>query len=366
MQLDAADLEFVVARALGVATAIVADWCVDEIFAGDGQGLGVFRVNARACAAEDIRPCSVILKVLPAGAGEARTAWSHPAREAHAYETGLLKTLPPGLRAPRCFAHRQHGGRHFLWLEDLGDEAPRWTLDDYAAAARHLGRFNGAYLTGTALPDLPWLSRGWLRSWLAEGASAMEDLHRHRAEPLVQRVYTTEVLEVFADLWTRREMLLCALDGLRQVLCHQDAFRRNLFLRRETLVAVDWAFVGPGPIGGELAPLVTASAAFLAVERGDWTVLERTALDAYRQGLVDAGWDGPPEHPQFGFVASSALRYGPGVVRLMLPTLLDEAAHRRTEQVLGIPFDDIVDLWAAVAANQAQLATQAFSLLRGL
>ena len=91
---------------------------------------------------------------------------------------------------------------------------------------------------------------------------------------------------------------------------------------------------------------MSASATFLAVERPLWDDLERTAIDAYRQGLADAGWEGPHEQPRFGLAASSALRHWPGVVRLLLPTLLDEAAHRRAKAVLGSPFHEIVDLSA--------------------
>lgn len=181
----------------------------------------------------------------------------------------------------------------------------------------------------------------------------------------MRRVYPADVFDQLARLWTRRETLLAALDRLPQVLCHHDAFRRNLFLRSAMLLAVDWAFLGPGPVGAELAPLVTASAAFRAVERERWEDLKQTTSSAYLQGLRDAGWDGPPEQPHFGFAASSALRYGPGVVRLVLPTLLDETTHARTEVLLGIPFDAIVDLWADVAAEQTRLADEAFGLLAG-
>lgn len=61
----------------------------------------------------------MILKVLPETPGSP-TGWNYPAREALAYERGLLEDLPPGLRAPRCFGHTEHRSQHQLWLEDLG------------------------------------------------------------------------------------------------------------------------------------------------------------------------------------------------------------------------------------------------------
>jgi hypothetical protein len=63
--------------------------------------------------------------------------------------------------------------------------------------------------------------------------------------------------------------------------------------------------------------------------------------------------------PLFGFAASSALRYGPGCVRLVLPALLNETAQPRVELVLGIPFDQVLELWAAICLEQARLADDA-------
>jgi hypothetical protein len=361
MDFDAGVLESVVERSLDATQVVLGDWSAEELFAGDGQGLGVFRLTGSARVRDELQQWSVILKVLPEEGAAPLTAWSLPMREPLAYDSGLLETLPQALRAPRCLRYARQGGRHHLWLEDLGRDDSPWSLSDYAHAARQLGRFNGAYLERRPLPATEWLSRDWLRSWLAEGAAAIDELPRHRSHPLVRRVYPPDLCTALANLWTRRESLLAALDRLPQVLCHHDAFRRNLFLRSRRLLAVDWAFLGVGPLGSELAPFVSASATFLGIERAHWDDLEQTAVAAYGQGLADAGWQGPHEQPRFGFAASSALRYWPGVVRLVIPTLLDADAHRRAEAVLGIPFDQIVDLWADFATWQARLAAEALT-----
>src|SRR5215207_9371895 len=214
MELDASMLQPIVGYALD-ALAVPVEWSVVPILAGDGQGLGVFRVSGSARVGGEPRGWSVILKVLSATPWSP-TRWNYPAREALAYERGLLEDLPPGLEAPRCFGHTEPDGQHHLWLEDLGSDAMRWRLGDYGRAARALGRFNGAYLTGRPLPMAGWLSRQWLRSWLAEGAAAVRELRRFQWHPLVQRVYPPEVLDRLLRLWAHRQELLDALDRLPQ------------------------------------------------------------------------------------------------------------------------------------------------------
>jgi hypothetical protein len=48
---------------------------------------------------------------------------------------------------------------------------------------------------------------------------------------------------------------------------------------------------------------------------------------------------------------------------LVLPALLDETAQPHVEIVLGIPFDQVLRLWAAVCLEQLRLADDAFTLL---
>ena len=53
-------------------------------------------------------------------------------------------------------------------------------------------------------------------------------------------------------------------------------------------------------------------------------------------------------------------------VRLVLPALLDETAQPHVELVLGIPFDQVLQLWAALCLEQVRLADDAFRLLATL
>jgi len=210
MDFDAGGLESVVERLLDATQVTLADWSAEELLAGDGQGLGVFRLTGAARVDDKLEQWSMILKVLPGEGAAPPTAWSLPIREPLAYHSGLLETLPRALRAPRCLRYVRQRGRHHLWLEDLGRDDARWSLSDYAHAARQLGRFNGAYLEQRPVPAREWLSCDWLRSWLAEGAAAIDELPRHRSHPLVRRVYPPALCTELAYLWTRRDTLLAA------------------------------------------------------------------------------------------------------------------------------------------------------------
>jgi hypothetical protein len=130
MELHASMLRPIVGQALDASVAVPVEWSVVPILAGDRQGLGVFRVLGSARIGGAPRAWSVILKVLPGTLGSP-TRWNYPAREALAYERGLLEDLAPGVEAPQCFGHMEHGSQHQLWLEDLGTDAIRWRLDDY-------------------------------------------------------------------------------------------------------------------------------------------------------------------------------------------------------------------------------------------
>jgi len=89
MELDGSTLHPIVGHALDASVAVPVEWSVVPILAGDGQGLGVFRVSGSARVGGEPRAWSVILKVLPAipvadrlelsGAGGARLR-TRPAR----------------------------------------------------------------------------------------------------------------------------------------------------------------------------------------------------------------------------------------------------------------------------------------------
>lgn len=285
-------------------------------------------------------------------------------REALAHETGILGNLPGGVAAPKCYGVAAPGdGILWIWQEDVAEVEGCWRLAQYRVAARCLGRLNGAYLAEYPLPGYPWLASGWLRSWLALPASGMmARIEQSRAweHPAVRQAFPPSVAERVRRLWGGREALLAALDRLPQVLCHRDAFRPNLFIRSgrdgaDGIVAIDWAFVGLGPVGEDIAPLITMQPAGGQEGFTPWQ-LDEPVFEGYLQGLDEAGWRGDPLLVRFGYVASAALRYVLPTVTELIVDLCDDRRRAEVEARRGMTFEHAVEQQVALTEFLLDLA----------
>ncbi len=293
-------------------------------------------------------------------------------REPLAYGAGLTEDLPGGMIAPRCYGlSEQPDGTVWLWLEEIA-AAPqaRWTRERCGLAARTLGRFNGAYLSGRPVPLQPWLDRGWLRSWLGIRCAGMIDEIR-RADtwdhPLMRAAVPQPFIDRVLRLWVDRDLFLDGLDQLPYTFCHRDAFRSNLLAcwevdRQEQVTAIDWAYAGLGPVGEEIAPLIVAAPAGDGAELAPWNV-ESTVFDSYVLGLSEAGWRGEAASVRFGFAASAALRYLFMSVAEMLSNVEDEAQCASIEQRRGQPIAQVMEQHAALVDFLLDLADEARALL---
>ena len=327
---------------------------------------GLFRVHGTARSGGATVPWSLVLKVtkspaeattgggavLPAGFGEDPSHEQYWKREAEAYRTGLLSDLPGRLVAPRCFDVVEHADRGiWLWLEAIDDEyGGTWPLARYGLAARHLGQFNGAYLTGRPLPAAPWLARDWLRQWTGRHAdpTRWQLLERDAvwAHPLVRRAFPTPITARVQRLRQLIGPLLDATDRLPQTLCHQDAYSRNLLSRRTPegqaqTVAVDWANVGPGTIGGDAGHLAAATSVFLDVPSTDFAHLHQLVFEGYLDGLTDAGWRGDRHLVRLGYLGTFLTRWA-WMVNWVLRNATDGRTYAANEQRFGKPVAEVV------------------------
>jgi hypothetical protein len=348
--IDQAALTPLVQSALGSKNVEVVNWEFEQLHGGIGAGTAVYRFTGQGRDQGKTMPWSLILKTLRSeGGGADVSAWDYYKREADAYQSEWLDDLPGGLAAPRCFGVLDHpDGTCWMWIEDIRDMFDsQWPLEHYGVVARHLGRFGGAYLVDRPLPGWSWLSSSWLRYYVEQSAPAIEALRDSLVRPWARRWLLEEDSDQFFHLWAERELYLDALDRLPQTVCHFDIFRLNVFARKtadgdDQTVAIDWAFVGRGPIGADLNPLVWMSIALAGVEMDKLQELEEIVIEGYLQGLREVGWQGDPQQVRLGYTAAT-VRYLFGEVGRWLALILDESLHAAAEQIYGLSMGEAFD-----------------------
>ncbi|HEU0294227.1 MAG TPA: hypothetical protein VFR47_15920 [Anaerolineales bacterium] len=382
--IDTVQLTDLVREALRSPTAEITHWehQLVSYINTETSNLGLYRFQGMAEADGEARPWSMVLKAVNAPVNDADPShWNYHRREILAYQQGLLTDLPGEvLKAPRCLGVTEHPhGICWLWLEDVQDAAATsrtWSLAEYALAARHLGQFNGAYVTGHALPTHPWLSRHWLRGWLEfydNGCRKTLELIRDESfweHPLLRSAFPRSITAEMLRLWDNHERLLAALDQLPQTFCHMDAYRPNLFIRlnpqgmAET-VAIDWVFAGTGALGEEIANLLAASLIWFEFDAAEAQSLDQAVFSNYMSGLRAANWQGDARLVRLGYTAACALRWG--VVGLWwLRALTSEKERAEFEAHWNRPMPELVSQWSRTAFHVLDLAKEADQLQRAL
>jgi hypothetical protein len=348
--IDQTTLTPLVRRVLGNEVVEVVNLECEQLHGGIAAGTAVYRFSGQGRDQGRTIPWSLILKMLrPAGGGADVSAWDYYKREVDAYQSGWAADLPGGLAAPRCFGVLDHpDGTCWMWLEEVVEGiGSQWPLEHYRIVARHLGQFNGAYLVDRPLPDWPWLSSNWLWHYVEQSAPAMEPLRDAQASPWGRRWLPEKDSDRFFHLWEERARYFDALDRLPQTICHFDIFRLNLFARKaadgdDQTVVIDWAFVGRGPIGADLNPLVWMSIALAGIGPDKAQELEEIVFEGYLEGLREVGWRGDPQQVRLGYTAASVRYLFPEVGR-WLALILDESLHAAAEQTYGIPIGKAFD-----------------------
>lgn len=259
-----AALEDAVRALTGSATARVLSWqCspVDWRVVSEVTG-GLHRLSGTLEHDGDIKPWSLVVKVnhCPPEYDNADEAeWR---REEFAYTSGILRPRD-GFAMARCLAvTRPSDEETRLWLEDIRDQGGAlWEPEHHAAAARHLGVFNGSHVLASLAEAPAWLVRGWLEQLqpLADDESSErlrgDDLWHH---PSVRLAFPGSVLDRLAHLSQRAPHLRREVSDMTHSLCHLDPGQFNLCARtkddgsRETIF-LDWQSLSSGPLGTDLA-----------------------------------------------------------------------------------------------------------------
>jgi len=328
-----ATLTPIIRKLLQDEAATITEWTQQPLQDGF-SGFAVERLQGHAQTATGQAPWSLIRKIItPSGGSPTPEAWDYWQREVLAYQSGVPTDLPAGLAAPRCFAIDHPTSDEFwLWLEDMGTvDASSWPLERYGLAARHLGRWNGTYLTHRRLPEEPWWRGSDVTEQLALAAAGIVELPQLRHHPLFIDLLTGDRVERIQRLWAERATLLAALAQLPHTLCHRDAGPRNLMSRTridgsEETVALDWGMAGHGLLGEEIVPLFNATLTFVAIPIEQIAELARLIFTGYIAGLRDAGWQGDERQVRFGFTALAALKAGVANPAIRMPAVARRAA----------------------------------------
>lgn len=366
--LSSACLTPLVSQAVNQSPIMVADWQITRVHGGT-FGI-IYRFTGTAQHKQAAFPWSLVLKVVH-NHRDVPIARSDPAnlrywkREPLIYRSGFLADLPGNGVAPRCFGVvEQAEDEIWLWLEDVKEAATAahtaWSLEQYSLTARHLGQFNGGFLTTRPLPTGPAFGRRLLQQQFVEATAFMSTLPAQLDSPLVRRFLPPDVLTGLLHLWTEQATLLAAVEQVPQTVCHRDTFRVNLFPRHnaqgeaQTLI-IDWEDVAIGPVGEDLVSLVVLGLGYKDVELSAAQAFEARLFTNYLTGLQENGWTGDPHRVRLGY-ASAMIRYALGLPQVFLPRLINheqaitsevEATAAHWGEVLRFVYARIAEAYAS-------------------
>ncbi len=361
-KLPPAELAAVFGATTGADARVSAEQVYEPVASASA---GIWRVT---CGTQ-----SAILKLIAHSAeghpnwrsGAAAGHWYYWRREVLAYETGLLASLPGGLRAPTCrLAAPRDDGSIALWLEDItAPPATAWTVERYGVGARHLGQMQGAFLAGRPLPEHEWLSHDWLRSYLAQRDGDMHLVDRVDvwADPRLTPWFPAPPIEQLQAMRQDQPRFLDALDALPRTLCHLDLHPANLFGdngRDDATTAIDWSFAGIGAIGEDAGNLVPDAVLDFHFDPARIDDLYETVSAGYAAGLRDAGALHAERAARIGMAATIAAKYA-----WIAPAILAAVAEDRA-QLNRRAIDESLPWWAPTVRFLLDRADEARSLLR--
>ncbi len=369
---SASSLKPLLQKALKNQAVSVLNWKYDTVTGGVGGGRGdtfIYRFSGQADDSGMVRSWSMIVKILRARQGEQPEDPQYWKREAEIFRHQLLDDLPKGLGAPHSYGVVEYPDEScWVWMEDVHDDIGReWPLEHYGIVARHLGQFNGAFLTEHTIPDYPWLSSDWFRKTHVAIAGIVTSLTPALDKLARDGIFPSDAVDQVARLWAERDQFLATLDSLPQTFCHLDVFRRNLVARQapnkqfET-IGLDWAYAGKSALGIDLAVCNLVGLFGYEIDARDIHELEAITWDSYLNGLGDAGWSGDPEIVKLGYTAGVAVKYLELVTTTSL--LVDEQMIEGIESFLRHPMSEILPQMAGMMRYALSQADEARSLIK--
>lgn len=224
-------------------------------------------------------------------------------REAVFYRSDLATDgWTDGSRAARCLAIDDHDDVRDLWLEDVADLP--LPSSEYRRLVGALARWQVHHRDA----DHPWLSHGWIAHHLGRrGLDNTRTLEDGRWSRLFDAGIPASVRDAVRRRLTDPTAIGRLLDELPQLLTHHDLHHMNLGRVGDEIVIIDWATVGPGPVGHDVGLLLVDRATGL----GDGLPAEWEQLIAtYTEALRAAGSELPVAEVERSVAISTVLRHG--------------------------------------------------------
>lgn len=361
-----AKLTDIARRSLGDASLQLRSWSREPVHGGFGGAKGGTAIYRFRGFTTCDKTWSIILKVLYRRPNEDQRSPYYWKREYEVYRSGLLDDLPSdSFATPTIYALEDFDECCWIWMEDLLDLKGKWSLADYQSIAKRLGRFNGAYLTGRALPNQEWLSRAWHCAIAPALAETFQNLEVHLTKPLARRTLPLKAKAQIQAIWRERATFIKTLGALPTTLCHIDAFRRNILHSQQELVLIDWAFAGHAALGEDLVSLVAVSAYYDGRSYTESLQLDRVVFAGYLDGLAEAGWRDDAKLARLGYTCAMTLR-GLAGVKQDIDMLADPARHQELLDIFQREhIDELADFFAeARRFRLLDMAAEARQLLK--
>ncbi|HWF80558.1 MAG TPA: phosphotransferase [Streptosporangiaceae bacterium] len=237
--------------------------------------------------------------------------WNYWKREYLVYHSDIPSQFArSGVHAPALLGATESTDSVTMFLEDCDlTPATSWRASGYCAAARDLGLAQGELSSRGKVASQPWFCSNYMRDYALE-----KPFDRHVVasdEIWLDLVETGVVTPQARDRQVRfaqNELQLLALLNMAPfTLCHNDYWTRNLFGGSAgTTTVIDWAFVGFGPMGADVANLVASAGFDGFVAAAELDAFSEQVFEAYLAGLRGAGWKGDERAVRLGYLASAA------------------------------------------------------------
>ncbi|MFI5842092.1 hypothetical protein ACIA8K_20500 [Catenuloplanes sp. NPDC051500] len=311
---------------------------------GNAATGGIWRVRGTTGTA--IRKIARPPSATPTGSPNWQTSdvpdhWNYWRREATAYATGFAARAYPGtgITPPELLeCVTRPDGAVELWLAEAhGAHGPSWSPARFRHFAHQLGA--GQARWADRVPAEPWLSRNWLRNYLAHGPANVVWMRTDEdyAHPLAGLWPAAEL----RALWEGRHVLLRTAENAPRTLAHLDVWPTNLIADGDRTVLIDWAFTGDGALGEDIANLIIDSVTDGLIDAALLPEIEDSATEGYLEGLHDGGLRGSADTVRRAIAACGAAKYswfGPAVLGNMI-------RGKRIGNAYGTPLDgDVAEL----------------------